>query len=79
MDLLLVLAIPVVLALAALRWGADSREGLLSEEARLARYGVVWEDRPRPTGIRGPSCAALDAPMARPEPRERARRRLVSG
>ncbi len=43
MDLLLVLAIPVILALAALRWGADSREGLLSEEARLARYGVVWD------------------------------------
>ncbi len=43
MDLLLVLAIPVILALAALRWGVDSREGLLSEEAHLARYGVVWD------------------------------------
>ncbi len=47
MDLLLVLAIPIVLALAALRWGADSREGFLSEEARLAGYGVVWEDQPQ--------------------------------
>ena len=43
MDLLLVLAIPVALALAALRWGADSRDTITSEEARLARYGFVWE------------------------------------
>ena len=52
MDLLLVLAIPILLALAALRWGADSRDTVLSEEARLARYGFAWEHTAGPAVAR---------------------------
>ena len=68
MDLLLVLAIPVVLALAALRWGADSREGFVSEEECLARYGVVWDatpaNPPRRHVVCGVDGAAVDGGAA---------------
>jgi hypothetical protein len=43
MDAVVVLVLLMFLALAAPRWGADSRAGLESEEEALAARGVVWD------------------------------------
>jgi hypothetical protein len=43
MDALLILGLLIALALAAPRWGADTRLRLESEEHALASRGVVWE------------------------------------
>jgi hypothetical protein len=46
MELIIALGLLVGLALAAARWGTDSREWPRSKEERLAGFGVRWEDRP---------------------------------
>jgi hypothetical protein len=43
MDASLVLGLFVALAVAAARWGHDSREGVRSKEQDLAAHGVCWE------------------------------------
>ncbi len=43
MDALLVLAILIVLALAAPRWGTDSSPHFESQEHALAARGIVWD------------------------------------
>lgn len=43
MDALLVLAILIVLALVAPRWGADTRPRFESQEHALAARGIVWD------------------------------------
>jgi hypothetical protein len=43
MDALLILGLLIALALAAPRWGVDTRRRLESEEDALAARGVVWE------------------------------------
>ena len=40
----LVVALLLVLALLAVRYGHDSRDGLPSKERDLATYGVTWRD-----------------------------------
>lgn len=40
--IVMVVVLLILLDLAALRWGYDSREGLISPEARLAAHGVTW-------------------------------------
>jgi hypothetical protein len=60
MEAIFILALLVALALAAPRWGRDSRQRLDSKEFDLAMHGVVW---PRPAqGSRvGPAAASASA------------------
>jgi hypothetical protein len=58
MELLLMITASVLLALAAQRWGYDSRPGFVSKEHELARHGVTWRDR----GAAG-LLAAFDSPF----------------
>jgi hypothetical protein len=43
MELLLFIAVLWALAMLAVPFGADTRPTLVSEEERLAQYGVTWE------------------------------------
>jgi hypothetical protein len=43
MDALLVLGLLIAVALAAPRWGADSRPAICSKDRALAGWGVTWE------------------------------------
>jgi hypothetical protein len=45
MELLVVVGLLVVLALASRRWGVDSRPRLDSREASQAALGLTWEVR----------------------------------
>ena len=45
MELLLLIAASILFALAACRWGVDSRPGFVSKEHELARRGIIWPDR----------------------------------
>jgi hypothetical protein len=42
MDALVVLPLLIALAISAIRWGYDSRDGLTSKERPLASYKVRW-------------------------------------
>jgi len=42
MELLVLLIVLVALAVLALRFGQDTREGVASEEEHLARLGLDW-------------------------------------
>lgn len=44
MEIVLTLGFFLSLALAAPRWGADSRDGLRSAEHALAGYGFTWQE-----------------------------------
>ena len=44
MELIIAVAILVVLAVLALRFGYDSRDGIPTEERKLARRGTTWDD-----------------------------------
>jgi len=43
-EIVMMVVLLVLLDLAALRWGADSRDGLGSPEARLAARGMTCEE-----------------------------------
>jgi hypothetical protein len=45
MDILIVLAFFILLALAAPRWGVDSREPPRSKEWHQAQCGLAWPER----------------------------------
>jgi hypothetical protein len=45
MELLLLITASILFALAAARWGVDSRPGFVSKEHEFARRGIVWPDR----------------------------------
>jgi hypothetical protein len=45
MELLIVVVVLVLLDLAAMRWGYDSRESIDSAEANLAARGYSWGSR----------------------------------
>jgi hypothetical protein len=45
MELLLSLAVLIVLGVAAVRWGHDSRDASQSDEAILAARGYAWTGR----------------------------------
>ncbi len=45
MELLLLITAAILFALAAYRWGVDSRPGFVSKEHELARRGIIWPDR----------------------------------
>jgi hypothetical protein len=55
---LIVLALFVALALLAVRYGADSRDGIRSKEHDLALRGVAWRDP-------GPRRRSSDGAVAR--------------
>jgi hypothetical protein len=42
MEIIIVLGLLIALAVAAPRWGHDSRTGLRSEEQNLASSGLSW-------------------------------------
>jgi hypothetical protein len=44
MDALIVLGLLIALAVAAPRWGRDSRNAARSKEQELASYGLSWEE-----------------------------------
>lgn len=44
MELLIAVLGLVALAVLAVRYGHDSRDGLMTEERELARRGVTWDD-----------------------------------
>jgi hypothetical protein len=56
MEAIFVLALLVALALAAPRWGYDSRLRLNSKEFDLAMHGVVW-----PRSVQGSRVGPADA------------------
>ena len=66
MELLLIIGLLVVLALASLRWGVDSRPRLDSREAAQSALGLTW-------GARGPRFWRVDA---RTEPAPRIAQRI---
>jgi hypothetical protein len=45
MEVLIAFVAFILLDLAAMSWGYDSRQSLRSEEERLAALGVTWSDR----------------------------------
>jgi hypothetical protein len=45
MELLLLIMAFILFAVAAYRWGFDSRPGFISKEHELARRGVTWHER----------------------------------
>ena len=51
MELLIVVGVLVGVAVAALRWGADSRPRLASREAEQAALGLTWG---QPVGLGEP-------------------------
>ncbi|GEM_PF-4448620 len=57
MEALVFVGLFLALALASLRWGADSRPRPSSKEEQLAVYGLTWSHRP----------GAFISPAARPE------------
>jgi hypothetical protein len=46
MEPIVILAVLVILAIAAPRWGRDSRAGVRSKEQELAATGVRWPGGP---------------------------------
>jgi hypothetical protein len=46
----------ILIAVTAMRFGVDSREGFATKERELARHGIVW-DRSSATRDRQPSAA----------------------
>jgi hypothetical protein len=83
MELLLLITAFILFALAAYRWGVDSRPGFISKEHELARRGVTWHER----GATG-TLASIGSPLllnlgaaspgrVRPAPRLYSRHRLL--
>ena len=69
MELLIPVIALVALAVLALLFGSDTREGAVSAEERFARLGFSWGG-PRPAAGRGlRSHPPADAPRGRPEGR----------
>jgi hypothetical protein len=48
MEAILILGLLVGLAVAAARWGQDSRPRYPGKESEQALWGLTWDDRPLP-------------------------------
>jgi len=61
MEALIVVVALISLGLLAMRFGADSRPSIQSDEYRLAMRGMVWDDTSRPAPVTGPRPTATIA------------------
>ena len=65
MEALIVVVALISLGMLAMRFGADSRPSIQSEEHRLAAGGMVWDAMSRPAPVADPQAASatVDEPM----------------
>ena len=67
MEALIIVVALISLGMLAMRFGADSRPSIQSEEHRLAVGGMVWDAMSRPASVADPQPASntMDEPMLR--------------
>jgi hypothetical protein len=51
MELLIALGAFIALGMLAMRFGQDTRDGIVSEEERLSRYGFTWAPMTEPRQV----------------------------